>query len=336
MATLRLRGNFWVIDYRLDGKRKVKSTKIPKGQKKLAEQYFAEFQGKMARRQIGWESPTLSLEAAAGKWLDTIKATKAPKTYIQYKERIGQVIDWLKSAHPNISLLSEITPEVLQEFVNHRATIRHPNTVKNSFIHVRGFFNWCRKMGYLPANPGDGVDLPREKKKPIRFFSVEDVQLIFENAGARLPFYQFLYYSLARLNEAATFRVNQVNFSRNVLIFHNTKSNRYDEVEIAGKLRPILENLCAGKKTDDLLFPNAFAKRHNSLRLEFQDLLQSIELPHATIHTWRHTGISHLVMAGVTLRAVKEIARHQDIKTTMRYSHLAPGYLKGLINHLPV
>ncbi len=336
MATLRLRKNYWVIDYRLDGKRRVKSTKIPKGQKKLAEQYFAEFQGKMARRQIGWDSPTLSLEAAAKKWLDTIQATKARKTFVQYQERLGQVIEWLKSNHPKISLLSEITPELLQEFVNHRAAIRHPNTVKNSFIHVRGFFNWCIKMGYLVSNPGDGVDLPREKQKPIRFFSVDEVRLIFQNAGPRLPFYQFLYYTLARLNEAATFRSEQVNFSRNVLIFHTTKSHRYDEVEISGKLRPVIERLCAGKKPDDLLFPEEYAKRHNTLRLEFQDLLRRLDFSHAAIHTWRHTGISHLVMAGVTLRAVKEIARHQDIKTTMRYSHLAPGYLKGLINHLPV
>jgi len=336
MATLRLRGNYWIIDYRVNGVRKVKSTKIPRAQKKLAREYFAEFEGKMARRQIGWDSPALPLVDASRKWLNTINATKAPSTYIQYKERIGQLLDWIKVEHPNVKLLSDVTPDILQEFVNHRATIRHPNTVKNAFIHVRGFFNWCVKMGYIPSNPGKGVDLPREKKTPMRFFSVEEVKLIFENAGDRLPFYQFLYYSLARLNEAATFKVNQVNFSRNVLIFHNTKSNRYDEVEIAEKLKPVLEEVCAGKKPKDLLFPYEYGKKHNIIRDEFQTFLKSIELPHAVIHTWRHTGISHLVMAGVSLRAVKEIARHKDIKTTMRYSHLAPGYLRGLVNRLPV
>ena len=191
-------------------------------------------------------------------------------------------------------------------------------------------------MGYLPSNPGKGVDLPREKKKPMRFFSIDEVKLIFENAGDRIPFYKFLYYSLARLNEAATFKVKQVNFSRNILIFHTTKSNRYDEVEIAEQLKPVLEEACAGKKPEDLLFPYEYGKKHNTIRVEFQDLLKSLELPHAALHTWRHTGISHLVMAGVSLRAVKEIARHQDIKTTMRYSHLAPGYLQGLVNRLPV
>ena len=336
MAKLRLRGNYWVFDYRINGKRRVKSTKLHKSQKKLAEQYFGDFLGKIGRLQIGWDSPTLSLEVAVKKWLDTIKATKAPATYIQYAERIGQVIDWLKSERPNVTLLSDVTPQILQEFVNYRSTIRHPNTVKNAFIHVRGFFNWCVKMDYLPSNPGKGVDLPREKKEPIRFFSIDEVKLIFENAGDRLLFYQFLYYSLARLNEAATFKVKQVNFSRNVLIFHTTKSGRYDEVEIAEKLKPVLEKACADKQPDDLLFPYEYGKKHNTIRVEFQDLLQSLELPHAALHTWRHTGISHLVMAGVSLRAVKEIARHQDIKTTMRYSHLAPGYLQGLVNRLPV
>jgi integrase len=41
-------------------------------------------------------------------------------------------------------------------------------------------------------------------------------------------------------------------------------------------------------------------------------------------HLCRHTYLSKLVMAGVPLRAVQEIAGHASIKTTEIYSHLAP------------
>jgi len=37
-------------------------------------------------------------------------------------------------------------------------------------------------------------------------------------------------------------------------------------------------------------------------------------------------------MAGVDLFTVKEILGHRDITTTMRYSHLSPGYLQEAVN----
>jgi integrase len=41
---------------------------------------------------------------------------------------------------------------------------------------------------------------------------------------------------------------------------------------------------------------------------------------------FRHTYISRLVMAGVDLRTVQELAGHKDIKMTIRYSHLSPSH----------
>lgn len=42
------------------------------------------------------------------------------------------------------------------------------------------------------------------------------------------------------------------------------------------------------------------------------------------IHLLRHTFCSHLAAAGVPAKAIQELAGHADLKTTMRYMHLAP------------
>jgi len=47
-----------------------------------------------------------------------------------------------------------------------------------------------------------------------------------------------------------------------------------------------------------------------------------------------HTFASHLVMKGVPLKVVQELLGHKDIKPTMSYAHLAPGYLEGGVNSL--
>ncbi|NCC26249.1 MAG: hypothetical protein EOM25_13805, partial [Deltaproteobacteria bacterium] len=47
-----------------------------------------------------------------------------------------------------------------------------------------------------------------------------------------------------------------------------------------------------------------------------------------TFHTLRHTCASWLVMAGESLFKVGKLLGHSQIKTTERYSHLAPDGLK--------
>jgi integrase len=42
------------------------------------------------------------------------------------------------------------------------------------------------------------------------------------------------------------------------------------------------------------------------------------------LHIFRHTFCSHLAMAGVPAMTIKELARHDDLKTTQRYMHLSP------------
>ena len=51
-------------------------------------------------------------------------------------------------------------------------------------------------------------------------------------------------------------------------------------------------------------------------------------------HDLRHTFISRLVMAGVDLRTVQELAGHKTIQMTMRYAHLAPSHLATAVEKL--
>jgi integrase len=52
------------------------------------------------------------------------------------------------------------------------------------------------------------------------------------------------------------------------------------------------------------------------------------------IHKLRHTFCSHLAAAGVPAKAIQELAGHADLKTTLRYMHLAPGDREGAMRAL--
>jgi len=53
-----------------------------------------------------------------------------------------------------------------------------------------------------------------------------------------------------------------------------------------------------------------------------------------SFHDLRHTFASLLAMAGVSVFDIQKLMGHSDIKTTMRYMHLAPEHLNGITDVL--
>jgi integrase len=51
-------------------------------------------------------------------------------------------------------------------------------------------------------------------------------------------------------------------------------------------------------------------------------------------HILRHTFCSHLAMRSASVRAIQELAGHQDLSTTQRYMHLTPSAVRGAIRLL--
>lgn len=121
-------------------------------------------------------------------------------------------------------------------------------------------------------------------------------------------------------SEAEGLRPQQV---RNRLIqFARTKSGKARAVPIASELEDDIKAYHAKHANMGTIFTACTsAFREATERAD-------IHLPMGQFtHVLRHTFASHFMINGGNILALQRILGHQDLKTTMRYAHLAPDHL---------
>lgn len=107
--------------------------------------------------------------------------------------------------------------------------------------------------------------------------------------------------------------------------FH-TKSDKPRSIPINSELEQILNNLPVRRR---FVFDNGDGQPlycPDYYTQNFAKILKRAGIKNGNLHTLRHTFVSRLVMAGVDLTTVKELAGHASISTTMRYAHLSPDH----------
>ncbi|MGH8173712.1 MAG: tyrosine-type recombinase/integrase, partial [Rhodanobacteraceae bacterium] len=101
-----------------------------------------------------------------------------------------------------------------------------------------------------------------------------------------------------------------------------TKSGRWREVPLNPQAKAALRAL--GR---DRLTPYAI----DTLSHKFAACARAAKID-GNLHMLRHTFCSHLVMAGVSLRAVQVLAGHSSYAITERYAHLAKSNKAAAVN----
>jgi len=73
----------------------------------------------------------------------------------------------------------------------------------------------------------------------------------------------------------------------------------------------------------------------HSLETRFRRQLRRLGLIDASIHTWRHTFASYLMMRSGNIRAIQKLLGHKSIRTTEIYAHLSDKHLHYVVSMLP-
>jgi site-specific recombinase XerD len=239
--------------------------------------------------------------------------------------------------------VTEITPQSIKAYLDTRDDL-----TKTTINRYRGtlsmIFQEAIRNGKVEQNPARLVRLHREDNGRVRFVTYEEEALIRRIVRERCPIHESeLTLALEtgmRRGEQYSLEWDRVDLERRQLLLLRTKNGTARVViltasavkaleELRTRRNPESKQVCLTRYGEPMISPRAW------FELVMEEAIKKNPALHdVTWHIFRHTYISRLVMAGVDLRTVQELAGHKDIKMTTRYAHLAPSHKLAAVDRL--
>jgi site-specific recombinase XerD len=210
---------------------------------------------------------------------------------------------------------------------------------KNRYKNVFGrTFKNALANGKVTSNPARLVEQRPESNGRIRFLSDEEEAKLRKAINKRCPNhieeFDIALNTGMRKSEQYTTEWPQISFKRKRVKLEGTKNGSDREIPMNKTCLSAFEALYKRRPHDGRVFQSKFGQDLNDSRSWFDRCVEDAGMSNFTWHCLRHTFISRLVMAGVDLRTVQELAGHKTISMTVRYAHLAPEHNQAAIEKL--
>ncbi len=267
---------------------------------------------------------------------NTPKHVKLTMTRIR---RIINAADITMSAHINVDKVAACLRELKRkEKFGHR-------TYNHYVQAIDGFCNWLVATGRLDRNPLIGlerlnteVDVRHKRRAltPDEFAALvqsarDSNEKVQDYAGEqRARVYLLSYMTGLRRKELASLTPRSFDLVAKQPILTveaaSSKRRRLDVLPLHPELVPMLKEWLKGHPEDQPLFPRLDRKK---TWLMVKKDLERVEIEYETpdgiadFHAaGRHTHVTELLRSGATLPEARELARHSDVRLTMKYTHI--------------
>lgn len=230
-----------------------------------------------------------------------------------------------------------------------------PATVNHELTMLRTMFNTLTRWQWLDATPLPAGSVPPLKAPQGRtdFFSVDDWKRLLaeldtvpppaigkrktrQDARPMIPAIRALLYTGARLNEVLRLTWQAVDFEENRIVIQRYKTSTTSGIRISAPLLAVLKAQPRGTPAA-YVFPGPDGEPWKAYQVQnaLTDARDRAGLRKTlTTHSLRHAFISWLIMDGVPLKTVSELAGHKDVLQTSRYAHLSPTHLQTAIDRI--
>lgn len=236
-------------------------------------------------------------------------------------------------------------------------------TLNRAATYLTAMLNWAVRRKLISANPLEELDHLKEtdSKKRWRFLSKDEIAALKEalrarDAAVRAGAVPCIYaepmggafadplepMALVSLNTGVrwgtlvSLRWLNVDLAHGTLYIDadSTKTEAAQTLPLNSSALDVLKKWreeAPGVAPVSLVFPAPAGGMFYNVNKAWYRLLADSGLGHLRWHDLRHTFASQLVIAGIPLNTVRELLGHKNIKTTLRYAHLAPQGLRAAV-----
>lgn len=248
------------------------------------------------------------------------------KEYPASYYRIEQIIDQHLEPEFGALPLDYIKTQLVEKYKHKRRDAKAKSgTITKELRTLKAMLNRAFDWEVLQTMPIRRMEEPQDlDSKPPEFYTIKQLQAIYEADPIHRFIWQLFVNTGMRRTEAQQLKTTEVhkNFIRVVSTEEErTKSAKWRDIPITKNAKIALKKLDG---EDGYVLPRM---RKESLSRAAIVAVKDAGLV-GSLHTFRHTYCSHLVMAGVPLRTVQKLAGHAHFSTTEKYAHVAPGHIQ--------
>lgn len=214
---------------------------------------------------------------------------------------------------------------------------RGAQTVRRAVFVLSSILTIAERDRVIASNPARGVQLPPKPRKPQRYLSHQQVDLLASSSGNHATMIRLLAYSGIRWGECVALRVQHMDMLRRRLLIEENavyvkgvweigtpKTGHSREVPMPVFLTADLAKLCEGKPRSahvmgEGLSPIPHPHGDSGWFVKALRASQAADMSFPTItpHDLRHTAASLAISAGANVKAVQRMLGHASAAMTL-------------------
>lgn len=241
-------------------------------------------------------------------------------------------------------ILDQISAQKIEEYKSAKMKADFKNkTINNHLSCLRKCLNTAQEWGTIEQVPR--IRLLKVPPPETFFLSPPECNALLAMAdGTWREMILIVLRTGLRFGELAALRWEDLDLERRILTIQrsivkgklgSTKGNKIRKIPLASDVVDAFERKV---RDGSYVFTSGTGAslRHETCRARIRALAKLAGLRPIGWHTLRHTFASHLANNGIAIQVIQSLLGHSDIKTTMRYAHLAPATLVEAIKALPM
>ena len=331
---------YHLIYFDKDGNRKKVSTK--KEKKREAEQFLREFRPETIVKnepEIINKSKEYDLMVFQDEYNEFIEQSKS-KSYLR---SVKLSFKMLLEETGNL-LLEQLDKRLLEKFIS-KTFARSERSASLYYRTLKAAFSKAESWGYIQVNLWNKIRLPKITQSLPFFISPAEFMSIIEKVKRKDQHDIFItgFKTGMRLGEILNLTWDGVDLNERIITVKNgngftTKSKKERIIPMCIAVHSLLsERANSTGELTGYVFTSKVGIKYNEnfISKDFKKAVRAAGLnDEIHFHTLRHSFASELIQKGVSLNVVKELLGHEDIKTTMIYSHLRKENLYQAVNLL--